>query len=102
MNAGPESNQETETGGVSSQDHSTETRPWSKSATFLKTASVTSRSVAAQPTQRSTIFTSTLSPLRRSLTFNPQSGFALGFEPVEAASYRICDTAQIMSESVLV
>jgi hypothetical protein len=26
----------------------------------------------------------------------------LGFEPVEAASYRICDTAQIMSESVLV
>ncbi|KKA16974.1 hypothetical protein T310_9410, partial [Rasamsonia emersonii CBS 393.64] len=90
------------TGAFSNQAHWTVTLPWSRSASWEKTLVVVSISVALHPTQRSTTVTSTLFPSRRRRIFSPQSGFAFGSEPRDAASKMMCDTAQMASESVLV
>jgi len=56
----------------------------------------------AQPVQRSTTVAVAVFPPNEIDIFLPQRGLLLGLGPLEAASYRICETATMKSESWLV
>jgi hypothetical protein len=82
------------------------TLPSDSSAKLVNIARLRSKSFALHPTQRSTTsistlrFPPTLSSNRVIRIRFPHSGLAFGFEPVNAASQIMCDTAQMASVDV--